>query len=248
MFKSYIEEKLEGRKGQEVIDKEFLHTLTTVEDSEWDKQEQNEVTGKRKRKLTAVMEASKCQEIELNENSTKKRKNAESKPSSLKSQKQNTNSLKQTDTNSQNKKNVDKLSQASAVKSKASVKAQQKKAETLASIEIEGTIQNVPFGLMKQFNQQVPAKKNSSSNDAMSVTNASPDKTELAELLKPATVNYLQGNTKEAASESDSSVESKARSLKPLSVIQHADTQSQRCSAKKLSHLQKGQVFQTRNQ
>ena len=154
----------------------------------------------------------------------KKRKNAESKPSSLKSQKQNTNSLKQTDTNSQNKENVDKLRQASAVKSKASVKAQQKKAETLASTEIEGAIQNVPFGLMKQFNQQVPAKKNSSSNDAISVTNASPDKTELAELLKPATVNYLHGNTKEAASESNSSVESKARSLKPLSVIQHADT------------------------
>ena len=63
MFKSYVEEKVGGKKEQGVIDKKFLHTLTTVEDSEWDKQEQeqNEVTGKHKRKLTAVMEASKCQ-------------------------------------------------------------------------------------------------------------------------------------------------------------------------------------------
>ena len=56
--------------------------------------------------------------------------------------------------NSSNKENISQSTgRDSAVKSKASVKAAQKKAEVLASVELEGSINNVPFGFMKQFNQ-----------------------------------------------------------------------------------------------
>ena len=141
MFKDNAEVKLNEQKVKGVFGMDFLQALVMVDESEWNHQaDDHERTGKCNRKLTTVMEASKSQELEY-ENSPKKKKSEEST-----AQKQNKNSS-----------NKEYISQStgrdSAVKSKAFVKATQKKAEVLASVELEGSINNVPFGFTKQFNQ-----------------------------------------------------------------------------------------------
>ena len=192
VLRNYVEEKLKERKGQGTIDKDYLHALTILDDSEWNTQEgeQSEIIGKRKRKMTAVMEASKSQELEY-ENLSKKKKTEEPTLSSQNksNQKQSKSIPKQNDNSDFNKENIKKL-QTSVARSKASVKTAQKKVEVLASIELEGAVNNVPFGFMKQFNQQMNVNTlRSSSKDNRSVIDTSQEKTKQTEVAKPKSPN-----------------------------------------------------------
>ena len=211
VFRNYVEEKLKERKGQGTIDKDYLHALTILDDSEWNTQEgeQSEIIGKRKRKMTAVMEASKSQELEY-ENLSKKKKTEEPTLSSQNksNQKQSKSIPKQNDNSDFNKENIKKL-QTSVARSKASVKTAQKKVEVLASIELEGAINNVPFGFMKQFNQQMNVNTlSSSSKDNRSVIDTSQEKTKQTEVAKPKSPN-AHVNIKEAEAASNMSVQPK---------------------------------------
>ena len=137
MFKDNAEVKLNEQKVKGDIDMDFLQALVMVDESEWNHQaDDHETAGKGNRKMTTVMETSKSQELEY-ENSSKKKKLEEST-----AQKQNKNSSNKEDISQSTGRN-------SAVKSKAFVKAAQKKAEVLASVELEGSINNVPFGFME---------------------------------------------------------------------------------------------------
>ena len=78
MFKDYAAVKLNEQIVKGVIDMDFLQALVMVDESEWNHQaDDHETTGKRKRKMTAVMKASKSQELEYG-NSSKKNKSEES--------------------------------------------------------------------------------------------------------------------------------------------------------------------------